>query len=581
MLSEQTNKVFDTAKLAQKARRYDEAWRGLQSVIQKHPYHLESLLSLGAIALDLGKEAVAKSYFRQAAAAAPQDFRPLHNLACLALQSSKPDEARRYAEAAARVAPNNAAAHHALASVLISLGLSREGLRQVERASHLAPSDIGLFLQMVLLKRQVCDWRNFEADEDRIREFAAKGFLVPPFALLSTEATKAEQQVCAIRWARSLEKQQSEQFLPRKPSSGRPLRVGYVSGDFHDHATSRLVAELFENHDRTRVKVYGYSYGPEKPSAMRQRIIRSFDVFRDVRNVSSKAIAERIYEDEIDILVDLKGYTSRARTNIFAWRPAAIQVNYLGFPGTMGASFIDYVITDRAVSPPEYEAYSTEKFAYLPHCFQPNDTHRPIPDGSVSRTRYGISDSTFVYCCFNAAYKLTPKVFDVWMRILQAVPESVLCLLARSQEQVAHLKREANERGVDPKRLVFAPTAKMDEHLARCALADLFLDTLPVSAFTTASDALWAGLPILTCAGLTPAGRGSTSLLQAAGVPELVTENLLDYETMAIRLARDPTELLILRERIKTARKGLPPFDTKNLVTDLESLFYEMSRLGA
>ncbi|WP_082666363.1 tetratricopeptide repeat protein [Aureimonas sp. AU4] len=545
-------------------------------ILEVNPRHGDALLAAGVMSIELGKEAIARSYFRRAAASAPSDYRAWQNLAQLDFQQSSLDTALGHANKSVLAAPENPEAYHALISILLALGRSQEALRHAKRVYRMRPNNCNLLLQVASLKRQVCDWDSFDEDDGRIRDFVAQGIRVPPLALMATQATNAEQHACALLWARDFEKEVSQQLPLRRSEPGKRVKVGYLSGDFHDHATSRLVAELFEAHDRSSVEVFGYSYGPNHQSDMRTRVLRSFDHFRDLRDTSSKAAAQLIYTDQIDILVDMKGYTSRARTEILSWRPAPIQVNYLGFPGTMGASFIDYVITDPVVSPPEYEAHSTERFAYLPNCFQPNDTLRPQPDGSVTRNHYGVSDNVFVFCCFNAAYKFAPHVFDRWMRILHAVPRSILCLLVRSEEQGNNLRSEACRRGIDPARLLLAPPAKPQEHLARCGLADLFLDTLPVSAFTTASDALWAGLPVLTCAGDTPAGRGSASLLTAMGLPELVTQNLDEYEQRAIDLAQSPDRLRILRDRIRLSRNTSPPFATALLARDLERLYIRL-----
>lgn len=575
-ISSQGAAQFASARSFQAKGLLEDAWRCLRAALQTDPHHVEVLLATGALALKRGQSPVARAHFQLAARLAPTDFRPVHNLATIALENSQLDEALGHAQAAADIAPNVPEAHLALGSVMLALGRFAEGLKHVERASALQPDNSELLLQFMLLKRQVCDWRDFEEDERRVRGLAAQGHRVPPFALLSTRATNAEQHACARQWAKRLTRPSCERFATRPARRSGPLRIGYLSGDFHDHATSRLVAELFESHDRERFRIFGYSYGPEKPSALRDRMVQAFDTFRDLRNTSSANAARRIYDDEIDVLVDMKGYTSRARTEILSWRPAPIQVNYLGFPGTMGTDLVDYVITDRTISPPEYEAHSTERFAYLPHCFQPNDTLRAFPDTSVTRAQRGIPEDIFIYCCLNAAYKFTPQFFACWMRILKAVPKSILCLLVRSQTQADHLVEEARRHQIGPGRLVFVGQAKPEEHLARCALADLFLDTLPVSAFTTASDALWAGLPVLTCAGDTPAGRGSASLLTAIGTPELVTDTLEDYEKAAIELAHNPERLLRLRRHIEANRHGRAPFDTPRLARDLELLYERM-----
>lgn len=567
---------FDEGRRLQVEGRLAEAASVFRSILETEPGHVDALLCLGAVTLQGGDEPAARRLFLKAAECAPSDFRPRHNLAAMALKASRLEEALKWAQEAFALRRDLPEAARMLGAVHLALGRSAEALGFIEHASDLAPDDHDLFLKRASMKRELCDWRDFEADDRWIRAFSSAGRLVPPFALLATNATIEEQHACAIRWASRLEKPASAQ-LPRRGlrCEGR-VTIGYLSGDFHDHATSRLTAELFERHDRTRFAVHGYSYGPDTGDSMRQRVRRSFDVFRDMQGLSSQAAAQRIWDDEVDILIDLKGYTSRARSDILSYRPAPIQVNWLGFPGTMGAGFIDYVITDRFASPPEYEACSTERFAYLPNCFQPNDTIRPVPAGAT-RSDFGIPEDRFVLCCFNAPYKFTPAVFDVWMRILKAVPDGMLWLLVNSRQQAANLVREAVSRGVAADRLHFAPHADADRHLLRCSLSDLFLDTQPVSAFTTASDALWAGLPILTCAGPTPAGRGAGSLLAAFGLPELIAADLADYEARAVRLATHRRELTAIRHEIVARRTTACVFDTPKFVHDLEEVYLRLA----
>lgn len=568
---------FDEGRRLQFEGRPAEAASVFRSILEAEPGHVEALLCLGAIALQGGDEPAARRLFLKVAEYAPTDFRPRHNLAAMALKASRLEEALEWAQEAFALRRDLPEAARMLGAVHIALGRSAEALGFIEHASDLAPDDHDLFLKKASMKRDLCDWRDFEADDRRIRDFAAAGRLIPPFALLATNATIEEQHACAIRWAARLEKPASARLPRRAPRSEGKVTIGYLSGDFHDHATSRLTAELFERHDRARFTVHGYSYGPDADGPMRRRVKRSFDVFRDMQAMSSQEAAQRIRNDEVDILIDLKGYTSRARSDILSYRPAPVQVNWLGFPGTMGAGFIDYVITDRFISPPEYGTCSTEKFAYLPNCFQPNDTTRALPAGDAARSDFGLPEDRFVFCCFNAPYKFTPTVFDAWMRILEAVPDGVLWLLANSRRQAANLVREASSRGVAADRLYFAPHAEAGLHLRRCSASDLFLDTLPVGAFTTASDALWAGLPVLTCAGPTPAGRGAGSLLAAFGLPELITGDLADYEARAVHLATHRRELAAIRREIAARRTTAPVFDTPGFVRDLEEAYLRLA----
>jgi predicted O-linked N-acetylglucosamine transferase (SPINDLY family) len=351
-----------------------------------------------------------------------------------------------------------------------------------------------------------------------------------------------------------------------------------VSSDFYAHATAYLIAELIERHDRDRFEIHGYSYGPDSGGAMRARLVSAFDRFTDIDALSHRDAAARIRADDIDILVDLKGHTHRARPKILAFRPAPVHVNYLGFPGTMGAPFIDYIVADDFIVPRDRQTLYAEKLAYLPGCYQPNDTRREIA-AAPSRAACGLPAQGFVFCSFNNSFKITPAFFAIWMRLLRQVPGSVLWLLESNVLVRRNLSAAAVAAGIDPERLVFAPLLPHGQHLARHRHADLFLDTLPCNAHTTASDALWAGLPVLTCVGETFAGRVAGSIVRAAGLSELVASSSRDYEALALALAREPARLADIRSRLGAGRANLPLFDTAKRTHDLEALYARMAEI--
>jgi predicted O-linked N-acetylglucosamine transferase (SPINDLY family) len=344
------------------------------------------------------------------------------------------------------------------------------------------------------------------------------------------------------------------------------------------HATANLIAGLFEHHDRSRFEITAIALNKDDGSEISKRMRGAFQHWLDADQMMDSQIAEYIRKNEIDILVDLKGYTRDARTSILARRPAPVHVNYLGYPGTMGADFIDYIIADEVVAPPERAVDFSEKIIRLPHTYQINDRLRVISDLVPTRAEERLPEDGFVFCCFNNNYKITPQVFSSWMRILGRIEGSVLWLLEDNTTASANLRREAAARGVDPTRLIFAGRTALPDHLARHALADLFLDTSPYNAHTTASDALWAGLPVLTMVGETFAGRVCASLLGAAGLPELVMPSSKDYEETAISLASSPEPLRSLRERLRALRHSCPLFDTPKLTRDIESAFVSMVR---
>jgi predicted O-linked N-acetylglucosamine transferase (SPINDLY family) len=430
--------------------------------------------------------------------------------------------------------------------------------------------------------QHLCEWSglNDVFDRQKVLVGGKDHAGISPFTLLSIPSSPAEQLMCARKRAASLVpsaallRAQLGFAFARVPKP--KLRIGYLSADLCQHAVACLIAELFELHDRQEFEVYAYACGPDDGSEMRTRLARTCDRFVDVRAMAFQEAARRIHEDRIDVLVDLNGYTKGARTEILALRPAPIQVNWLGYPGTMGAEFVDYIITDRFITPPGHEPFFSENIVYLPDCYQVNDRKRKIAPRTPTRIQTGLPEDGFVFCCFNNTFKITAAVFDVWMCLLKKIPKSVLWLLEANSGAVANLKREAKVRGVNPNRLVFAPRMSTEIHVARFRLADLFLDTMPYNAHTTASEALWAGLPVLTCAGETFASRVAGSLLTAIGLPELITQSLAEYEAAALRLARDPSELAGLRERLSKNRLTTPLFDSERFMRHLERAYQMM-----
>ena len=361
---------------------------------------------------------------------------------------------------------------------------------------------------------------------------------------------------------------------PRHPK----IRLGYYSADFHNHATAYLMAELFERHDKEKFELIAFSFGPETKDEMQIRVSQAFDHFINVASLSDIEVALLSRELGVDIAIDLKGVTQDARLGIFSFRAAPIQVSYLGYPGTLGADYIDYLIADKTLIPLQGQQYYSEKIVYLPNSYQVNDRHRVIAPTQFTKQELGLPEEAFVFCCFNNNFKITPDVFDSWVRILKAVDASVLWLFQDNPTAVMNLRKEATLRGLDPARLVFAKRMDLPEHLARHKAADLFLDTRPYNAHTTASDALWAGLPVLTCMGESFASRVAASLLNAIGLPELVTETQADYEALAIALATNPGKLQEIKEKLGRNRLTTPLFDTALFTKHIEvaySMMYE------
>jgi protein O-GlcNAc transferase len=450
-----------------------------------------------------------------------------------------------------------------------------EALAAYDRALQLKPQLPGLEGARLKAKMQVCDWRDFGAARAQLVASLGQGRIVQPFDLLSISASSGEQYACARSFSeRNWPRSGREEVHRNRPAHDR-IRLAYLSADFRQHPMSSLMAEIFERHDRSRFDVTAISIGPDDGSPMRRRLETAFAHFIDARTFTDERIAGLIEESEIDILVDLMGYTKGARTAVVARRPAPVQVSYLGFPGTMGMRHIDYVIADRVVIPDGQREFFSEKIAYLPFSYYPNG-REPHGDTAVARADVGLPDEAFVFCCFNNSFKILPDVFDAWMHILSQVEGSVLWLLEDNQMASANLRKEAAARGVAAERLIFAKRVPSAEHQARHRCADLFLDTLPYNAHTTALDALWEGVPVLTRAGETFAGRVAASLLTALDLPELIVETTEDYERLAIELARHPQRLAALKQKLHDNRLTTPMFDSGLFTRHMEKAYTMM-----
>jgi predicted O-linked N-acetylglucosamine transferase (SPINDLY family) len=424
-------------------------------------------------------------------------------------------------------------------------------------------------------KLYLCDWTNLAADISHLVSEVKAGKLVcNPFSFLAISSSPADQLQCAKTFVAD---QPSFSALWRGENySHDRIRVAYLSADFHEHATAHLMAGLFEHHDKSRFEVTALSFGPDQDCGMRRRLKAAFEHFIDVHDKSDHDIGELVRQREIDIAVDLKGFTQDARFNVLARRVAPIQVSYIGYPGSMGAGYIDYIIADRTVIlAQDFPSYS-ERVVWLPDSYQVNDAARHTALAMPTRRDCGLPDSSFVFCCFNNAYKITPGVFAIWMRLLHANANNVLWLLDSHPTTAENLRRAAAQHGVSPGRLTFAPRMPLADHLARHRNADLFLDTLPYNAHTTASDALWAEVPVLTCAGTAFPGRVAASLLKAIGLDELITNSLDEYEALATKLAREPQVLSSLKKRLADNKQTQPLFDTARFARHLEAAYTMM-----
>jgi len=534
---------------------------------------------LGNLLMAEGRLREAASCYRRAVQSSPGLAEAHNNLGNACQMEGALEEAVAGYRQAIALRPDYPEAHRNLASALRRSGRPRESLAALETAVALAPEFTEALALLAHEKRDACAWDGLDRLTARLVEAVESGSAaVNPFIFLCLETSQAQQFRCATNW--------SKHHLPVPPASPKPaprprgerLTLGYLSADFQDHATAHLISEVMELHDRSRFRVIGYSYGPDDGSAARRRLAGAFDRFVDLEAASFAESAGRIREDRVDILVDLKGYTSGARPQILALRPAPVQVNYMGYPGTMGTSAVDFILVDSSVVPPDRQPFFSEKLVHLPDCYLATDRTRPIAPRVPSRAECGLPEPGFVFCCFNSLHKITPAIFDIWMRLLGAVEGSVLWLLESNPLAPGNLRREAEARGIGAGRLVFAPAVPNPDHLARFAVADLFLDTLPYNAHTVAVDALWGGCPLVSCAGDAFPARVAASVLRAAGLPELVTGSPAEYEALALRLGRHPEHCRSVRGRLRESRPACALFDTPRFTRHLEAAYDAMWR---
>jgi predicted O-linked N-acetylglucosamine transferase (SPINDLY family) len=568
---------FKRGSTLQRLNRLEDALVCYETVLAIDPHYADAYFNYGTILQSYGRLEDAIEFFNRSLAINPNDADAYNNIGILQAGLNQLDDALNNFDRSIKLNPKNSVAFYNLGKTLIDLNRLDEAVTSLYRAMSLNP-DLELLLGLYLhTKMKLCDWTSLHYYTDQFVVAVSKMKLVTaPFPLLGLIDQPQLHQISAKVYSETQHPKTDVLGPHVKRMPHHKIRIGYYSADFHNHATSYLMAELFEVHNRSKFEIYGFSFGPNFDDEMRRRIAPSFDKFFEVNSMSDLQIAKLSRDIGIDIAVDLKGYTTDSRAGIFAKGAAPIQVNYLGYPGTMGSAYIDYIIADRIVIPEDQRLSYFEKVVYLPHSYQVNDSKRSISDKQFTRKEFGLPESSFVFCCFNNSYKILPDTFDVWMRILKAVPGSVLWLLEDHSTISTNLRREARVRGVNESRLVFAKRMPMDEHLARQKLANLFLDTLPYNAHTTTSDALWAGLPVLTVMGTSFASRVAASLLNAINLPELITQTKEEYEQLAIRLATDGNILESLKEKLENNKANSPLFNCNQFSRHLEVAYEAM-----
>ncbi len=568
--------------LLKQSARLDEAAKAYRTAIEIDPNQPQLHMYLAETLYAMGQWSDAISEMQETVRLDPANSAAYSNIGAAMIHTGQTQESIDYFKRAIAAQPDAVDPHIQLGTAYSSF-FGRHDLAQesFETAVRLDPGNIMAKRCLLGEMQHTCNWMNLDSLVEEYRQHlrAHPEFPADPYDLLSIPSTASEQ----LHHTRSHAKRTSSKANPvgagalftHDRQQCQRLKIGYLSNDFRNHALAYLLPELIELHDRTRFEIAAYSFGVDDGSAARERFVHAFDTFEDIRAFSFINAARKIHDDKVDILVDLMGYTQGARTEILCLRPAPVQVNYLGYPGTMGADFMDYIIADRIITPPEHEGFYAEKVVTLPGSYQANDRKRPF--GPIKdRAALGLPESAFVYCCFNRNHKISSGMFAAWMQILHGAPAGVLWLLQGNSWSADNLRREAARHGSSEHRLIFAPPLPIDQHLSRLRNADLFLDTSPYGAHTTASDALWMGLPVITCIGETFASRVAASLLHATGIPEMVTHTMDEYVALASRLALNADELGKIRHKLGQSRTTAPLFDTPAYARNLETAYQKM-----
>lgn len=552
---------------------YARAGACFEKVVKLAPGNPKSHQNLGVFYQNIGKLNEALQCYQKAANCDP-NYPPAYNGAGIVLMTvGQLDTAQQYFAKAIQLDPQFADAYSNLAHVFYSKGQLSSAARSYAQANVLNPDMKSALANRFYSLAMMCDWSGFDDFLKVAETLGIEGEEVTPFLLLTLEDAP-ERQLTRCRKFVLAKFGQGTGWQGAIPSK-RPakLRIGYFSADFHDHATLSLMMGLLRSHDHDKFEIHGFSYGIVKESRTLDQAMDYFESFSDVERASDEAIVQLAREKKIDIAVDLKGHTRMGRIGIFAYRIAPVQINYLGNPGSIGADFIEYMIVDKVTVPETHKKCLSEKPIYLPHCYQPNDDQRQIPQRDTKRADFGLPETGFVFCSFNNTYKITPREFDIWMRLLDKVDGAVLWLFKGNDDAAQNLRKEAQSRGIDPDRLIFAEKLPEAEHLARHKHADLLLDTFNVNAHTTASDALWAGLPLVTLPGKQFAARVAASILSAANLPELIAKDEAGYEAIALDLALHPEKIAAMKQKLQAEIKTCPLFDTVGYTRDLEAGF--------
>jgi predicted O-linked N-acetylglucosamine transferase (SPINDLY family) len=558
-------------------KRFNEALQRYNEALRLKPEYVDALCNRGNTLRELNRLEEALQSYNEALRLKPEYAEACNNRGNTLRRLNRLEEAVQSYNEALRLKPEYVDALYNRGNTLRELNRFDEALKSYDQVLSIKPGYEWLLGAFIHLKQHLCKWNAYESDLTNLKDVILKGVTSStPFPILGLIDDLETQKKIAVTYSQKRYPSQHADLINSHLKRNGKYRIGYFSADFHNHATLHLMMDVFRQHNHSEFEIYAFSFGPDKKDKWRKELESHTTKLIDVRNQSDAQIALLSREIGIDIAVDLKGFTKDSRFGIFSHRAAPIQINYLGYPGTTGAKYIDYIIADEFLIPKESREYYTEKVLYLPNCYQPNIRKKKVSDKSFSRVEFGLPEDKIVFCSFNSVYKITPEMFTVWMDILRSVPESVMWILVTQKTARENLRQEAKTRGIDPSRIIFADQLPIEEHLKRIQLADLFLDTYPYNAHTSASDCLRMGVPLVTLAGKSFASRVAGSLLTALKLPELITHNYYDYLNLVLQIIKWPNRLNDLKFRLQKNLIEAPLLDSCSYTRNLEFIYRDV-----
>jgi len=555
---------------------FEDALNCYNKAIYLEPNNPDVHCNKGAVLYQLKEFSKALESYNKAIEIDNKHFLSHNNKGILLKDLGNFDEALECYKNSININPKNVLAYISKGDLYLELKRYEDALKSFENAIQIDENQNYLLGKYIRCCMFLCKWENFFPTTQKINKLIKKSLkVVDPFTYMSIMDNPEISKLCAEIYS-----QDKLSIIPlsKKVSlkKSSKLKIGYFSGDFNNHAVMHLIMDVFKNHNKSNFEIFGFSFRPDKDDHWTEKLKKYFDGFNNVKEYTDIQIANLSKKIGIDIAVDLTGFTKSSRVGVFAHRAAPIQINYLGYPGTLGSEFFDYIIADEIIIPKKNSNFFSEKVLYLPNCYQANMSSKQVSEKTITKSELNLPDDKFIFACFNNNYKITPDIFNSWMNILKRVPKSILWLLKSNESSILNLQKEAIKRNVNPERIIFAPPLPNDEHLNRLRLADLFLDSFPYNSHTTASDIVRMGVPIVTVIGNSFASRVCASILTTLKLPELITNNITEYESLAVELALDDKKITKFKNSVKDSAKNSILFDSVNFTRNLEKLYLSL-----